>query len=48
MAGDFSVHGIRRQIDLSWPRDRAGIDENLLEKPLVPQRRESAREILPL
>src|SRR5712692_2338025 len=40
LAGDLSVHRIRRQIDLTWPRDGAAINENLLEKLHIPQRRE--------
>jgi hypothetical protein len=32
MAGNLGVHRIRRQIDLTGPRDRAVINEDLLEK----------------
>src|SRR5674476_1083040 len=47
LAGDLSVHSIRRQIDLAWPRDRAVINENLLEKLHISQRRECTRQIFP-
>src|ERR1019366_5079337 len=42
LAGDLSVHRIRCQIDLAWPRDRAVINENPFEKLHIPQRRERA------
>src|ERR1035437_9547899 len=45
--GDLSVHSIRCQIDLAWPRDGAVIDENLLEKLRILQRRERTRQIFP-
>jgi|GEM_PF-2570623 len=38
LAGDLSIHCIRRQVDLTGPRDRAIINEYLLEEPLIPQR----------
>src|SRR5664279_6335464 len=44
LAGDLSVHSIRCQIDLAWPRDRAVINENPFEKLHIPQRRERAGE----
>src|ERR1035437_129557 len=44
LAGDLSVHGIRRQIDLAWPRDGTVINENPLEKLYIPQRCECARQ----
>src|SRR5438552_1899069 len=40
LAGDLSVHCIRRQIDLAGPRDSAAINEDLLEKLHIPQLRE--------
>ena len=39
LARDLSVHGIRRQIDLAGPCDRAIIDEDLFEEPHVSERR---------
>jgi hypothetical protein len=47
LAGDLSVHGIRGQIDLAWPGDRAAIDENPFEKLHIPQRRERAGQFFP-
>jgi hypothetical protein len=32
VAGDLGVHCIRRQVDLTRPRDRAVIDEDLREE----------------
>jgi len=43
LAGDLSVHCIRRQIDLTGPRDSPAINEDLLEKLHIPQRREYTR-----
>ena len=40
LASDLSIHGIRRQIDLTGPRDSAAINEDLLETLHIPQRRE--------
>ena len=37
VAGDSGVHCIRRQIDLSRPRNRAAINEDLLEELHVTQ-----------
>ena len=37
VAGDSRVHCIRRQIDLSRPRNRAAINEDLLEELHVTQ-----------
>ena len=37
-AGDLGVHGVRRQIDLTGPRNRAAINEDLLEKLRIRQR----------
>ena len=36
LAGNLSVHGIRRQIDLTRPRDGAVVNKDLLEEPDVP------------
>ena len=36
LAGDLSVHSIRCQIDLAWPRDGAAINENPFEKLYIP------------
>src|SRR5712692_8905781 len=44
LAGDLSVHCIRRQIDLTGPRDCAAINEDLLEKPHIPQGRQYTRQ----
>jgi hypothetical protein len=45
LASDLSVHCIRRQIDLTGPGDRAAINEDLLEKPHIPQRFEYTCEL---
>jgi hypothetical protein len=38
LAGDLSIYGVRRQIDLTGPRDGSIINEYLLEKLLIQQR----------
>jgi len=40
LAGEFRVHCVRRQIDLSRPRHRAAINENLPEELHVTQGRQ--------
>jgi len=45
-AGDLSVHRVRRKINIAGPSDRAVIDEDLLEKLDVQQRRKSCRQLL--
>lgn len=44
-ANDLRIHCIGGQIDFSRPRYRATIDENLLEKLRVPQRRECTGQV---
>jgi hypothetical protein len=36
VAGDLSIHGIGRQIDLAGPRNRTVINEYLTEELLIP------------
>jgi hypothetical protein len=43
---NLSMHRVRRQINLPGPSDRAVINENLLKKPLIQQRRERTSELL--
>src|SRR5437016_3931492 len=44
LAGNVCVHRIRRQIDLTRPRDRTAINEDPLEEARVPQGRKSTRQ----
>jgi hypothetical protein len=48
LAGNLGIHCIRRQIDLARPRDCAIINEDLLEKPLIPQRCKRTYQFFPL
>src|SRR5271157_6215622 len=45
LAGDLGVHCIRRQIDLTGPRDRAAINEDLFEKLHIRQRRQRTGQL---
>ena len=47
LAGDLSIHCIRRQIDLTRPRYCAVINEDLLEKVHVFQRRKCTGQFFP-
>ena len=40
LAGYLNVHCIRRQIDLTGPRDCTAVNEDLLEESRIPQRGE--------
>ena len=44
-AGDLGVHCIRRQIDLTGPRNRATINEDLFEKLHIRQRRQRTGQL---
>ena len=46
LAGDLGVHGIRRQIDLTGPRNRAAINEDLFEKLHIRPRRQRTVQLL--
>src|SRR6202035_2971654 len=45
LAGDLSIHCIPGQIDLTGPRDCAAINEDLLDKQHIPQRREDTCQL---
>jgi hypothetical protein len=45
LAGDLSVHRIRRQIDFAGPSDCPAINEDLFEKLLIQQWRERTRQL---
>ena len=46
LAGDLGVHGIRRQIDLARPRNRAVVNEDLLEELYIGQRRQRTGQLI--
>ncbi|MGA9626852.1 MAG: hypothetical protein WBL65_17295 [Bryobacteraceae bacterium] len=45
LADDLGVHGIRRQIDLTGPSNRAAVNENLFEKLHIRQRRQRTGQL---